>query len=329
MKAELHYYRRSIEEMKTIQMDVSELSPYYISLAQRERRSPSGKGWQLMDITKTVRQCTNTINTYNQVGVAFSEVNSDNVAVPVDMPTFLRHHSVPFILLYSQNNRSLETDQITARSGQKTEDMVNELNSLINPVTGKSIKRSRRSVHDNRIDVDSDISNDIPPLHEWLSVDDLYNEMTNEVEIGAPQLQELQDKLLNGEMSTISPTDTAPLARTDDKKERVKSKVQYIPWPSTSNHKNKKKNRNIELLPTNKRKYSESDTLKSSTGCGRKSLRINFEDIGWGDRVIEPKKFEAYYCSGECNFPNSLVSHCFHFQVVINLRYDHLAWITN
>nr|XP_057910237.1 growth/differentiation factor 10-like [Doryrhamphus excisus] len=38
-------------------------------------------------------------------------------------------------------------------------------------------------------------------------------------------------------------------------------------------------------------------------GCSRRNLRVDFADIGWSEWVIEPKAFDAYYCSGTCGFP--------------------------
>lgn len=43
-------------------------------------------------------------------------------------------------------------------------------------------------------------------------------------------------------------------------------------------------------------------------GCSRRSLRVDFADIGWSEWVIAPKAFDAYYCAGACGFPMSKVS---------------------
>ncbi|XP_032541495.1 bone morphogenetic protein 3 isoform X2 [Chiroxiphia lanceolata] len=37
--------------------------------------------------------------------------------------------------------------------------------------------------------------------------------------------------------------------------------------------------------------------------CARRYLRVDFADIGWSEWIISPKSFDAYYCSGECQFP--------------------------
>ncbi|NXC07013.1 BMP3 protein, partial [Orthonyx spaldingii] len=39
--------------------------------------------------------------------------------------------------------------------------------------------------------------------------------------------------------------------------------------------------------------------------CARRYLKVDFADIGWSEWIISPKSFDAYYCSGECQFPIS------------------------
>ncbi|KAM6220453.1 bone morphogenetic protein 3 [Rhynchocyon petersi] len=37
--------------------------------------------------------------------------------------------------------------------------------------------------------------------------------------------------------------------------------------------------------------------------CARRYLKVDFADIGWSEWIISPKSFDAYYCSGACQFP--------------------------
>ncbi|KAI9576462.1 hypothetical protein GQX74_009519 [Glossina fuscipes] len=37
------------------------------------------------------------------------------------------------------------------------------------------------------------------------------------------------------------------------------------------------------------------------TECCREKLFINFDDIGWGDWIIHPRGYDAYFCRGSCN----------------------------
>ncbi|KAI6214434.1 hypothetical protein M3Y94_00267800 [Aphelenchoides besseyi] len=37
--------------------------------------------------------------------------------------------------------------------------------------------------------------------------------------------------------------------------------------------------------------------------CSKRNFVVHFNDIGWGDIIIAPKKLELQYCSGNCIFP--------------------------
>ncbi|XP_012502648.1 PREDICTED: bone morphogenetic protein 3 [Propithecus coquereli] len=37
--------------------------------------------------------------------------------------------------------------------------------------------------------------------------------------------------------------------------------------------------------------------------CARRYLKVDFADIGWSEWIISPKSFDAYFCSGACQFP--------------------------
>ncbi|XP_054268879.1 bone morphogenetic protein 3-like [Macrosteles quadrilineatus] len=38
-------------------------------------------------------------------------------------------------------------------------------------------------------------------------------------------------------------------------------------------------------------------------GCQVRKMTVNFSEIGWGEWIISPRKFEANYCTGSCRFP--------------------------
>ena len=291
IRAELHFYRRDVEVMSTIQVDTFEVSSYYISLVERRRLSPAGKGWQTMDITDTVKRCTNTIKTNNRLGIAFSNVNDEKVATPVNMPQFLKHHDLPFILLYSHNTRSLEMDQITARTNLSPKALTNELNSMIDPETGKASHLNLEHSDRKRRDV---LTNLIGKPNNGINIEDTYNEITNKIEFENPSMISVKEE------TTKKPT-------VEDTKQDWKPKVQYIPWPKMRARRKKVRDQS-KRLPIHEDNNNIESTSKVAEACGRKPLRINFEDIGWGSRIIEPRKIDAYYCSGACNFPLSLVS---------------------
>ncbi|XP_042325900.1 bone morphogenetic protein 3 [Sceloporus undulatus] len=74
--------------------------------------------------------------------------------------------------------------------------------------------------------------------------------------------------------------------------------------------KNKKKQRKNNHQKSQTLQFDEQ-TLKKARRkqwnepryCARRYLKVDFADIGWSDWIISPKSFDAYYCSGECQFP--------------------------
>ena len=46
----------------------------------------------------------------------------------------------------------------------------------------------------------------------------------------------------------------------------------------------------------------EPDLNRATQSCSRRSLRVDFEEIGWSEWIISPKHFDAYFCSGACEF---------------------------
>lgn len=38
-------------------------------------------------------------------------------------------------------------------------------------------------------------------------------------------------------------------------------------------------------------------------GCTVRQMTVNFAELGWGEWIISPDKFDANYCTGSCRFP--------------------------
>ncbi|XP_045392870.1 bone morphogenetic protein 3 [Lemur catta] len=74
--------------------------------------------------------------------------------------------------------------------------------------------------------------------------------------------------------------------------------------------KNKKKQRKGPHQKSQTLQFDEH-TLKKARrkqwieprNCARRYLKVDFADIGWSEWIISPKSFDAYYCSGACQFP--------------------------
>ncbi|NWI76676.1 BMP3 protein, partial [Dryoscopus gambensis] len=80
--------------------------------------------------------------------------------------------------------------------------------------------------------------------------------------------------------------------------------------PLADRARSKKKQRKNHLQKTQTLQFDEQ-TLKKARRkqwnepryCARRYLKVDFADIGWSEWIISPKSFDAYYCSGECQFP--------------------------
>ncbi|KAG3276353.1 bone morphogenetic protein 3 [Ictidomys tridecemlineatus] len=75
-------------------------------------------------------------------------------------------------------------------------------------------------------------------------------------------------------------------------------------------NKNKKKQRKGPHQKSQTLQFDEQ-TLKKARrkqwveprNCAKRYLKVDFADIGWSEWIISPKSFDAYYCSGACQFP--------------------------
>ena len=326
IKAQLYFYRRSTASPQTLQIKISEISPYYQSPVPLEHSYSASQGWQILDITSAVKRCTNTVHTNHKLGVSFSLAGSDGT---VSMEEFLRHHELPFIITYSNNTDSLDSDQIEGWTGLNEKGLAVEMMSMVDPKAGLYSERAaghnnrpKRSVSDNTISITDQTRDKLVELdrkinripmnlhHLLVDRDDSMNELTNVIEEDSFGRSQIDSGDIISDLTPPPPAPSASPSPSADATNSPTTKVQLIPlprlpWPKAKKHRRikKKKNRG-QKLPSDWKSSARPET----DSCHRESLRLNFEDMGWGTRVIEPKKFDAYYCSGQCNFPESMVS---------------------
>ncbi|KAL1237039.1 Bone morphogenetic protein [Trichinella spiralis] len=53
--------------------------------------------------------------------------------------------------------------------------------------------------------------------------------------------------------------------------------------------------------------------------CQKHNLIVDFRDIGWQERIIAPKSFEAHYCAGSCQFPLNWESNPSNHAIIQNI----------
>nr|XP_031848442.1 protein 60A-like [Nomia melanderi] len=66
---------------------------------------------------------------------------------------------------------------------------------------------------------------------------------------------------------------------------------------------NQLKKSDVTIIDIQKNPYISSAINKKRNSCNMKTLYISFKDLKWQDWIIAPEGYDAYYCSGECNFP--------------------------
>uniref|UniRef100_A0A183BW06 TGF_BETA_2 domain-containing protein n=1 Tax=Globodera pallida TaxID=36090 RepID=A0A183BW06_GLOPA len=48
---------------------------------------------------------------------------------------------------------------------------------------------------------------------------------------------------------------------------------------------------------------NEEGAAPKSERCAWHNLSVDFRELGWSDRIIAPKSFEAGFCGGHCDYP--------------------------
>ncbi|XP_043473217.1 protein 60A [Leptopilina heterotoma] len=65
----------------------------------------------------------------------------------------------------------------------------------------------------------------------------------------------------------------------------------------------RKKKSDSSSLEYRSNPYIDAATQYNSRTCKIQTLYVSFRDLQWQDWIIAPDGYDAYYCSGECNFP--------------------------
>lgn len=64
----------------------------------------------------------------------------------------------------------------------------------------------------------------------------------------------------------------------------------------------------------------------TTTECCREKLHISFAEIGWGDWVIKPDGYNAYFCRGSCSGIAAQTNYAYHHTTVLGVS---LNWLKN
>ncbi|XP_055385583.1 protein screw-like [Condylostylus longicornis] len=95
--------------------------------------------------------------------------------------------------------------------------------------------------------------------------------------------------------------------QSDSNKDRKKNtKIRDQRQVKSGNHYHNTKQHYSSQMTKDKRRELHKSTIQqfnSPKYCQRMNFTVDFYELNWENWIIAPEKFDAYFCSGECNFP--------------------------
>jgi len=283
-------------------------------VARRQKNMNGGKVGMRVDRKKN-RKTATTVGTTTQQPVEEStepEVTSSHQRITTHHQNSLtaggmnQRSSDASERNYKQENSSTTTTTAAAT----TPFQVTLQNRMAIPDAANALRRRRRSkrgVLDNEIDIPDD---DIRQPH---------HRGTAAGYVDRPRISPI---LLQGRKSRQKVASTAESIYTKhEDNERLPDSVFDLGNRRNEKARTKRRNNRVRgwrrkqtslmTLLRNPDDHGFSDRQRSTAAdatCKKKQLQVNFADIGWGEWIIAPDFFDAFYCDGSCSFPIARVS---------------------
>lgn len=308
ISAEIHLYKRRKERYNRkseFELLLHEISPQDVTASGKIVLKPETYGWQWFDITGSTLNCFAKSRAMpHSLGLNFKVVKPYGESI-LHLKRFMFHHSVPYLIVYSNDSQSVDLDEFEKLSEHVNDDnkkvLQSDIDSKVDIVLPERTKRNRRSLRDN--------SADIP----------IYNSRARSLSILTNEIPEDPEDYNRPYPINIKNLQTHPgMLQTRKESRHRLTDPGLIPYPGeyhdrkrlrNRRKKNKKRRRNHLELPKeweDLQQMAEDD--KADNLCSKKKLIVDFNDIGWGEWIISPKSFKAHYCSGLCTFPLTKVS---------------------
>ncbi|XP_046379229.1 bone morphogenetic protein 3-like [Haliotis cracherodii] len=303
LSAEVHLYkRRSKPWHKKTDVDVHiyEIAPHYLSQNGKITMRNSAYGWQWYDVTDAVLSCLAARRPRPHLfALSFKTEKSNGKERTVALKRFVRHHSMPFLIVYSNETRSINLDQL-----DKLAESLKNKETQRHSVTHSTVAPSKSSP------LLKSVSGTESPRHES-AVRAKRSIFNNEIPEEATDYNRLHTKF------NIPQTHPGILQARKETHTKLTDN-QLIPYPSEkrkkrkrkhrrrNRKKNKKPNKRRLKLPEEWEDYHDNTASTDNSPnnvCSKRKLIVDFADIGWGEWIISPKSFEAHYCAGICPFP--------------------------
>ena len=311
ISAEIHLYKRrktKFNKNGNLELVLHEIAHNYVIESGKITLRPESFGWQWFDVTNNVQSClAERREMPNALGLTFKMNKPDGKVHVWQLKRFMHHHSVPYLIIYSNDSDELDLESLEKVSKNiklKEEQIHSETDAKKELEKDTRTKnRNKRSVLDNSADLPamypiaksrSILTNEIP--------EDPKDYRTYPVGIGIQthpgMLQTRKESRHRLSDSRLIPYPEDYLERKTLKKWRNRRK---------KGKRGRKKNK-LELPKQWEKLQNQAIEDHSETYCGKRKLIVDFNDIGWGEWIISPKSFKAHYCSGSCPFPLTKVS---------------------
>ncbi|XP_041865473.1 growth/differentiation factor 10 [Melanotaenia boesemani] len=281
--------------------------------------------WQMKDVTQVIKEAW----------------DKGQLLVSVELDVGQQHHkkpeetisagSMPYLLVYA-NDQALSEPNSVAASLQRYDPFSEGGEFLQRPNSSPDVKgRVRRETN---LLSDPIQNNELPEVDHWLNEyrkDDLWESNWYLALKPKPKSEKKEKKKKNNEKDGEGKskgghelqvlkeiTRTSQGVKTDDPNvKRLKdTRLRAISDRQKNERRNEGKvgkkhkdsaNTQSPVLSFDEQTMRKARRRQSSNGqhrgCSRRTLRVDFADIGWSEWVIAPKAFDAYYCSGACGFP--------------------------
>lgn len=300
-RAELHFHRRKKPRRSrnrapmehnaatkkhhrsytVILYDISEQRLLQLQTLQLDNETP--KGWKVHNVTDATVKCRNNPQGHNLLGFKFQISNGRRAAKTVSPRRVISKHLTPFLIVFSHNPKT------TTSSSTTKEDVVTRLkryipeNEIEKYTKIPSTTNLKASVYDK-----NDLPDLTPPRIRTMPKTK-FPRMNPDVLYGRKRGPKIDSQII-------------PIPK--HMRERRK-------WRHRINNRKRKSNIAERRLPAEW--WGEAETgvpgmEDDQSRCIKKTLTVDFAEIGWDEWIISPKSFEANYCSGGCPFPLNKVS---------------------
>lgn len=258
------------------------------------------KGWKSYDVTDAIDNFRVKNPAGALIGASFLVKTPHGRKKKIPPHKLIREELSPFLVIFSNDNENVTLDDLEA-----------ELLKSNNYLTVKAERKLRKA----------DVT-EPETIRGKRSVNELRTNIIDEEDFDEPDIykRSIFNNELPGENDstfgmTIPKTNPGVLRSRHSRRHRNKKGLIPFPKGSRGGKRKGKKGRhyNRELRQDWSDMFVDDDDdrvkndatveARSSSKCRKHTLTVDFADIGWGEWIISPERFDANYCAGECPFP--------------------------